>query len=71
MRARFTRRRCFAGFTSTRQACLPHASLMLSSAPAWPTQVGESWNALAHIRQAVTFLVIHQKHRKVRGNLGG
>lgn len=27
-------------------------------------QVGESWNALAHIRQAVTFLVIHQKHRK-------
>ncbi|KAL4445379.1 hypothetical protein ABPG77_011204 [Micractinium sp. CCAP 211/92] len=26
--------------------------------------VGESWNALAHIRQAVTFLVIHQKHRK-------
>lgn len=44
---------------------------MLSSAPAWPTQVGESWNALAHIRQAVTFLVIHQKHRKVRGNLGG
>ena len=29
-----------------------------------PPQVGESWNALAHIRQAVTFLVIHQKHRK-------
>lgn len=26
--------------------------------------MGESWNALAHIRQAVTFLVIHQKHRK-------
>ncbi len=26
--------------------------------------MGDSWNALAHIRQAVTFLVIHQKHRK-------
>ena len=26
--------------------------------------VGDSWDALAHIRQAVTFLVIHQKQRK-------
>ncbi|GAB4821968.1 hypothetical protein N2152v2_009014 [Parachlorella kessleri] len=26
--------------------------------------VGDSWEQLAHIRQAVTFLVIHQKHRK-------
>eukprot|EP00887_Chlorella_sp_A99_P001914 scaffold18.g1914.t1 len=26
--------------------------------------VGESWEQLAHIRQAVTFLVIHQKNRK-------
>ncbi|KAL6776695.1 MYO1 [Auxenochlorella protothecoides x Auxenochlorella symbiontica] len=28
------------------------------------TWVGEGWEALAHIRQAVTFLVIHQKHKK-------
>ncbi|KDD76623.1 DIL domain-containing protein, partial [Helicosporidium sp. ATCC 50920] len=26
--------------------------------------VGDAWEALAHIRQAVTFLVIHQKHKK-------
>lgn len=26
--------------------------------------VGDAWEELAHIRQAVTFLVIHQKHRK-------
>ena len=26
--------------------------------------VGDAWDALAHIRQAVTFLVIHQKGRK-------
>lgn len=36
----------------------------LSTAPCLSPQVGESWAALAHIRQAVTFLVIHQKHRK-------
>lgn len=28
------------------------------------TWVGDGWEALAHIRQAVTFLVIHQKHKK-------
>lgn len=26
--------------------------------------VGEAWEALSHIRQAVQFLVIHQKHKK-------
>lgn len=27
-------------------------------------RVGGAWDELAHVRQAVTFLVIHQKHRK-------
>ena len=44
---------------------LPACLLTFLCPPLPPVaQVGESWNALAHIRQAVTFLVIHQKHRK-------
>ena len=33
--------------------------------------VGDSWEALAHIRQAVTFLVIHQKHKKTLPEISG
>jgi len=33
--------------------------------------VGNAWEALAHIRQAVTFLVIHQKHKKTLDEIRG
>ena len=50
----------------TPPSCLcPNFTHHNQTAPYPPfVQVGDSWNALAHIRQAVTFLVIHQKHRK-------